>query len=366
MLRRIKRRSQRYRGRHSSFSQLGIRHARVHHILVCTARCCLPRGLIFRGVVVEKAGFSRRTRRTFGVHRLIIFTASCSVASGVGSRVVVLAMLVFPAGHAVHTRLTTFSFASQDVASHEVSLAAWSPLLVLPSAHTTLTLFTTFPLFQDIASGEVSILGASWSPRLVFPVGMSYTRGSLFSHFPRKLLCRKRWRFQSHRASIVVSTAGPHSWAYDTHVVHHVLICTQDAASNDVSIRRHRCRQGWFSRRACRTHSVHFLFIFTARYVSEKVATAKLPCLPLLVCLLGMPCTHGSPPSHLLRVMLRRTQRRSQRHRGRHCASSQLGIRHTRDRHILVCTAGVASHVARFRRHRGHKGWFSLADTPHN
>ena len=118
-------------------------------------------------------------------------------------------------------------------------------------------------------------------------------------------------------------------------------------------------RQGRFSRRACRTHAVHYLILFPARCVSEQVAIPKSSCLPLLVCLLGMPCTHGSPPSHLLRRMLRRTQRRSQRHRGRHCSSSQLGIRHARVHHNLVCAAGVASPVARSRRHRGHKGWCS-------
>ena len=48
--------------------------------------------------MVEKAGFSRRTRRTFEVPRLIIFTASCSVTNGVGASVLVLAMLVFLLG----------------------------------------------------------------------------------------------------------------------------------------------------------------------------------------------------------------------------------------------------------------------------
>jgi hypothetical protein len=75
-----------------------------------------------------------------------------------------LPLLVFPAGHAVHTRLTPFSFASQDVAPHKVSIpeASWSPLLVFPAGHTTHTWFTTFSFVpQDVASHVVSLPEAS-------------------------------------------------------------------------------------------------------------------------------------------------------------------------------------------------------------
>jgi hypothetical protein len=144
-----------------------------------------------------------------------------------------------------------------------------------------------------------------------FPGGhVAHTRFTTFSFSPQGV-CRKRWRFQSHRAGIVVSTAGPHSWAYDTHVVHHVLIRTQDVASNDVSIQRHRCRQGRFSRRACRTHAFT-TFSFSPHGVCRKrwrfQSRRACPCWsvcwacrarmahPLLICFAGCCVAHSVDP----------------------------------------------------------------------
>ena len=113
-----------------------------------------------------------------------------------------------------------------------------------------------------------------------------------------------------------------------------------------------------FPWRTRRTFEVHRLLLFTASCSVAKGVDSGVKCLPC--CLLCWArCAHHA--HHFLphRTMLRRARCRSQRHRGRHCWFSHLGIRRTRcSPRSHLCRQMLFPARFRSQRPRGRQGWF--------
>ena len=192
----------------------------VHHLLICSARCCGVHGVRPRGIVSGTVSRPGQARDTLVTHHLLVCSARCCGARGARLQMLWCANASLPAydtrvahhlriwcarwmciAHCVASEASCsplrvirlgnatrvvriLSFVAQDVALHKVSApeASCTPLLVTPARANGTEWFTAFPAAQEVAVHEVSAPEASCPALLTSRLGVRHTCDKPRSH----------------------------------------------------------------------------------------------------------------------------------------------------------------------------------------